>query len=64
MFPERQPGPHREWSNEVEYLDALFSNGAAYTVGKVNGDHWLLYITSPPRGRRRRAGHHRAQCPT
>ena len=48
MFPERQHGPHREWRNEVEYLDALFDNGAAYTVGKVNGDHWLLYITSPP----------------
>lgn len=47
MFPERQVGPHREWRNEVEYLDALFDNGAAYTVGKVNGDHWLLYMTSP-----------------
>ena len=21
--------------------------GAAYTVGKINGDHWLLYLTSP-----------------
>lgn len=48
MFPERQVGPHREWRNEVEYLDALFDNGAAYTVGKMNGDHWLLYMTSPP----------------
>lgn len=47
MFPERQIGPHREWRNEVEYLDALFDNGAAYTVGKMNGDHWLLYMTSP-----------------
>lgn len=48
MFPERQIGPHREWRNEVEYLDALFDNGAAYTVGKMNGDHWLLYMTTPP----------------
>jgi len=47
MFPEMQVGPHREWRDEVEYLDALFEEGAAYTVGKVNGDHWLLYITSP-----------------
>jgi len=47
FFPERQKGPHREWKNEVEYLDGIFKNGAAYTVGKVNGDHWLLYITSP-----------------
>ena len=47
MFPERQSGPHRDWKQEVEYLDNIFSNGAAYTVGKVNGDHWLLYLTSP-----------------
>ena len=48
MFPERQIGPHREWREEVEYLDSFFDNGAAYTVGKFNSDHWLLYITSPP----------------
>lgn len=50
MFPERQSGPHREWSAEVEYLDKIFKDsggGAAYTVGKVNGDHWLLYMTTP-----------------
>lgn len=47
MFPERQRGPHRDWRAEVEFLDQIFPNGAAYTVGKVNGDHWLLYITSP-----------------
>ena len=45
MFPERQVGPHREWKREVEYLDNIFHNGAAYTIGKVNADHWLLYIT-------------------
>ena len=47
MFPELQLGPHKEWKAEVEYLDAIFSNGAAYAVGKVNGDHWLLYMTKP-----------------
>ncbi|KAJ3556169.1 hypothetical protein NM688_g2168 [Phlebia brevispora] len=47
MFPERQYGPHRDWRAEVEYLDHIFANGAAYTVGKVNGDHWLLYMTTP-----------------
>ncbi|KAG8213847.1 S-adenosylmethionine decarboxylase [Butyriboletus roseoflavus] len=47
MFPERQPDPHREWKHEVAFLDAIFPNGAAYTVGKVNGDHWLLYVTTP-----------------
>jgi S-adenosylmethionine decarboxylase len=48
FFPERQKGPHREWKDEVEYLDKIFRNGAAYSVGKMNGDHWLLYITRPP----------------
>lgn len=47
MFPERQQGPHRDWRAEVEFLDQIFPNGAAYTVGKVNGDHWLLYLTGP-----------------
>jgi len=48
FFPERQKGPHREWKDEVEYLDKIFHNGAAYSVGKMNGDHWLLYVTRPP----------------
>jgi S-adenosylmethionine decarboxylase len=55
MFPERQLGPHREWITEVGYLDMLFKSrpglglgvGAGYTVGKVNGDHWLLYVIGP-----------------
>lgn len=47
MFPERQSGPHRGWKEEVNFLDKYFSNGAAYTVGKMNGDHWLLYMTNP-----------------
>lgn len=50
MFPERQLGPHRDWKQEVEYLDNIFKSGAAYTVGKVNGDHWLLYMTTPDEG--------------
>ena len=50
FFPERQKGPHREWKDEVEYLDKILPNGSAYTVGKMNGDHWLLYITYPPDG--------------
>jgi len=44
MFPERQSGPHRDWKEEVRYLDDLFPGGAAYTVGKMNGDHWLLWL--------------------
>ncbi|KAI0829673.1 S-adenosylmethionine decarboxylase [Trametes gibbosa] len=56
MFPERQLGPHREWRAEIEFLDNLFPNGSAYTVGKVNGDHWLLYLTSPAGGSSSYAG--------
>lgn len=47
MFPDRQSGPHRDWKKEVEYLDTIFPNGSAYTIGKMNGDHWLLYLTNP-----------------
>lgn len=46
MFPEKQKGPHRDWMLETELLDRYFENGAAYTVGKMNGDHWLLYMST------------------
>lgn len=47
LFPDRQRGPHRSWKQEVKYLDDMFEGGSAYMVGKMNGDHWYLYITSP-----------------
>ncbi|WYZ38111.1 hypothetical protein EsH8_III_000025 [Colletotrichum jinshuiense] len=47
LFPDRQQGPHRSWRQEVKYLDDMFEGGSAYMVGKMNGDHWYLYITSP-----------------
>ncbi|KAG0165190.1 spermidine resistance protein [Apophysomyces sp. BC1034] len=47
MFPEKQPGPHRSWEEEVNYLDNHFDNGAAYVVGDTNVDEWYLYLTSP-----------------
>jgi S-adenosylmethionine decarboxylase len=47
LFPDRQHGPHRSWKDEVRYLDKMFSGGSAYMVGKMNGDHWYLYLTSP-----------------
>ncbi|KAK9353516.1 S-adenosylmethionine decarboxylase [Lipomyces doorenjongii] len=44
MFPDRQKHPHRSWKDEVKYLDAHFSNGSAYMVGRMNSDHhWYLY---------------------
>ena len=48
FFPERQQGPHKDWRDEVNFLDKVFGcAGSAYTVGPMNRDHWLLYITSP-----------------
>ncbi|KAI1353940.1 S-adenosylmethionine decarboxylase [Xylaria sp. FL0043] len=47
LFPDKQSGPHRSWKEEVKYLDDTFEGGSAYMVGKMNGDHWYLYITSP-----------------
>ncbi|RDA84419.1 hypothetical protein CP532_2880 [Ophiocordyceps camponoti-leonardi (nom. inval.)] len=48
LFPDRQRGPHRSWKQEVKYLDDMIEGGgSAYMVGKMNGDHWYLYITSP-----------------
>ncbi|KAK4450374.1 S-adenosylmethionine decarboxylase proenzyme [Podospora aff. communis PSN243] len=47
LFPDKQRGPHRSWKQEVKYLDDMFDNGNAYMVGRMNGDHWYLYITSP-----------------
>ncbi|GAA5993401.1 hypothetical protein JCM11641_001168 [Rhodosporidiobolus odoratus] len=47
MFPDRQKGPHKGWDSEMAFLDKLFENSSAYTVGRMNGDHWLLYLTPP-----------------
>ncbi|KAJ8071184.1 hypothetical protein OCU04_001523 [Sclerotinia nivalis] len=47
LFPEKQQGPHRSWKDEVKYLDDMFLGGSAYMVGKMNGDHWYLYLTNP-----------------
>ena len=47
LFPDRQRGPHRSWRDEVKSLDRLFLGGSAYVIGKVNGEHWYLYLTEP-----------------
>lgn len=47
LFPDKQHGPHRSWKEEVKYLDHMFTGGSAYMVGKMNGDHWYLYLTAP-----------------
>ncbi|KAK2874923.1 hypothetical protein FQN49_001944 [Arthroderma sp. PD_2] len=47
LFPERQRGPHRSWRDEVRAMDKLFLGGSAYMIGKMNGEHWYLYLTEP-----------------
>lgn len=47
LFPDRQRGPHRSWRDEVHTLDKLFLRGSAYMIGKMNGEHWYLYLTEP-----------------
>ena len=47
LFPDRQKGPHRSWRDEVKSLDKLFLGGSAYMIGKMNGEHWYLYLTEP-----------------
>ncbi|KAI1266562.1 S-adenosylmethionine decarboxylase [Xylariaceae sp. FL1019] len=47
LFPDKQQGPHKSWKQEVKFLDDMFEGGSAYMVGKMNGDHWYLYMTSP-----------------
>jgi len=47
LFPDKQVGPHRSWRDEVKSLDKLFLGGSAYLIGKMNGEHWYLYLTEP-----------------
>ncbi|KAI8874219.1 S-adenosylmethionine decarboxylase [Ramicandelaber brevisporus] len=48
MFPDQQRDPHRDWSDEVRYLDKYAEcKGSAYQIGRSNGDHWFLYLTQP-----------------
>lgn len=41
--PDLQDGSHQSFETETALLDKLFSNGAAYMVGRLNGDRWYLY---------------------
>jgi S-adenosylmethionine decarboxylase len=60
LFPDKQRGPHRSWKSEVRFLDDTFDGGSAYMVGKMNGDHWYLYMTNqmtqPPSSRNSLSG--------
>ncbi|XP_068700666.1 S-adenosylmethionine decarboxylase proenzyme-like isoform X4 [Montipora foliosa] len=44
LAPGLQSTPHQTFEQEVQWLDQLFSDGAGYALGRVNGpDTWYLY---------------------
>lgn len=43
FFPERQLEPHQGFKAESKVLDSYFANGGAYTVGRVNENHYNFY---------------------
>ncbi|XP_029451123.1 S-adenosylmethionine decarboxylase proenzyme isoform X3 [Rhinatrema bivittatum] len=43
MKPSHQEYPHRNFQEEVEFLNEIFPNGAAYCMGRMNSDCWYLY---------------------
>ncbi|XP_065156012.1 S-adenosylmethionine decarboxylase proenzyme isoform X2 [Atheta coriaria] len=45
--PDLQVTPHQHFDQEVELLDSLFNDGAAYCLGPVNKDCWFLYTLNP-----------------
>lgn len=46
MFPLKQRTIHKNWSNEIEYLNNFFSQGRSYLVGRNDqSNHWNLYVT-------------------
>ncbi|KAI5786476.1 S-adenosylmethionine decarboxylase [Peziza echinospora] len=46
MFPDRQEFPHKSWTDEVKFMEQMALRGSAYQVGRMNGEHWYLYLTN------------------
>nr|3EP9_A Chain A, S-adenosylmethionine decarboxylase alpha chain [Homo sapiens] len=51
MKPSHQGYPHRNFQEEIEFLNAIFPNGAAYCMGRMNSDCWYLYTLDFPESR-------------
>lgn len=46
MFPLKQKSIHKNWNDEVEYLNQFFCHGKSYMVGRIDQrSHWNLYVT-------------------
>lgn len=50
MRPDLQDKPHTSFEDEVEVLDELLGDGAAYCMGRINHDCWYLYTLNSPMG--------------
>uniref|UniRef100_A0A8D1A3D0 adenosylmethionine decarboxylase n=1 Tax=Sus scrofa TaxID=9823 RepID=A0A8D1A3D0_PIG len=46
--PSHQGYPHQNFQEEIEFLNAIFPNGAAYCMGRINSDCWYLYTLDLP----------------
>uniref|UniRef100_A0A8C0CJL9 adenosylmethionine decarboxylase n=1 Tax=Balaenoptera musculus TaxID=9771 RepID=A0A8C0CJL9_BALMU len=51
MKPSHQGYPHGNFQEEIEFLNAIFPNGAAYCMGRMNSDCWYLYTLDFPESR-------------
>uniref|UniRef100_A0A8C9QRW5 adenosylmethionine decarboxylase n=1 Tax=Spermophilus dauricus TaxID=99837 RepID=A0A8C9QRW5_SPEDA len=50
-FDSIQRYPHWNFQEEIEFLNAIFPNGAAYCMGCMNSDCWYLYTLDFPESR-------------
>lgn len=48
MKPAHQEYPHRNFQEEVGFLNEIFPNGAAYCMGRMNSDCWYLFTLDVP----------------
>lgn len=44
MFPEKQRSIHKNWNDEVDYLNKFFE-GSHYLIGRIDNSHWHLYVS-------------------
>lgn len=45
LFPNKQKSIHKNWNDEVAYLNQFFQNGSHYLIGRIDNNHWHLYTT-------------------
>lgn len=46
MFPERQRSIHKNWQDEVDYLNQYFKGSSHYVIGRIDNSHWHLYVAT------------------